>query len=403
MAQNHNRTEPTTLSVSELNAAVKQSLESQFRTVWVVGEISDIARPRSGHVYFTLKDAHSQVRVIVWRSVIARLPFELEDGLSVLCKASVDVYLARGTYQLVVQTMEIQGVGSMQIAFRQLHLKLEQEGLFDPERKRQVPSFPKHVGLVTSPTGAAARDFLEVARRRWPSMHVLLIPTQVQGNDAPREIVSAIRAAQSISPRLDVLVIGRGGGSLEDLWSFNNEHVVRAIANSSIPTITAIGHEIDITLSDLASDKRALTPSEAAELAIPSRSEMVDRFQSADRQLHSTLANLLKQARGRVDELAETAVIRFPFRPLGEYQRLVDEAEAAVEDITLRQISDHRQTLQSASAILDAVSPLKVMSRGYSITRDSESGTVLRKAADTKAGELLETQFLDGTVRSQVL
>src|SRR6056297_219193 len=247
---------PQPLTVSELTRQVKESLESTFPRVWVEGEVTDLVRARSGHLYFTLKDDRAQLRGIVWRSTAARLPFRLENGQAVICFGDLEVYAARGTYQLVVRRAEPQGVGGLQLAFEQLKRALTAEGLFAVERKRALPSFPRRLGFVTSPSGAAIRDFLEIAQRRSPAIQIVVIPATVQGRGAASTIAAGIAAAQRLFPPLDVLVVGRGGGSLEDLWCFNEEAVVRAIAGSHLPIVSAVGHEVDVTLADLAADRR---------------------------------------------------------------------------------------------------------------------------------------------------
>ena len=255
------------LTVSQLTLRIKQTLEAEFASVWVSGELSDVSRPQSGHVYLTLKDENAQVRGVIWRSVASRLAFDLQDGQQVVCRGDIDIYPPRGVYQLIIRQVEPLGVGALQLALRKLHQRLAAEGLFDPGRKRPLPRFPRRIAFVTSPTGAAVRDFLEVLRRRWRGASVLIIPAKVQGEGAAQDLVRGIRLANSLAEPPDVLVVGRGGGSLEDLWCFNEEPVVRAIHASRIPVVSAVGHEIDVTLSDLVADVRALTPSEAAALA----------------------------------------------------------------------------------------------------------------------------------------
>jgi exodeoxyribonuclease VII large subunit len=263
------------LSVFQLTALIKGILEEAFPSVWVVGELSDVARPQSGHVYLTLKDDRAQIRAVIWRNTASRLRFNLEDGLEVICRGDLDVYPPRGSYQLVIRELEPRGEGALQQALRKLQQKLAAEGLFDPAHKKPLPRFPRRIAVVTSPTGAAVRDFVEVLRRRWQGVHVLIVPTRVQGAGAAAEIATAIQAVNRLSPSVDVMVVGRGGGSMEDLWCFNEEAVVRAIFASQVPVVSAVGHEIDVTLSDLVADVRALTPSEAAERVVPALDEVM--------------------------------------------------------------------------------------------------------------------------------
>ncbi len=245
------------LTVSQLTAQIKGLVEESFPGVWVTGEVSNFSRPQSGHCYFTLKDDKAQIRAVMWRGTATKLNFDPTDGLDLVCHGRLDVYAPRGSYQLVIDQAYPKGVGALESALRQLREKLEREGLFDPSRKRPLPKFPRRIAFVTSPTGAAIRDFLEVLRRRWAGVEVLVVPARVQGEGAAAEIAAGIQLANRIRPSIDVLVVGRGGGSLEDLWAFNEEVVVRAVAASQIPTVSGVGHEIDVSLSDLAADVRA--------------------------------------------------------------------------------------------------------------------------------------------------
>ena len=308
--------EPPVLTVGQLTAMIKETLESVFMRVWVSGEISDISRPQSGHVYFTLKDSEAQIRGVMWCTTASRLRFNLEDGLDVICCGDVDVYPPRGSYQLVVRQMEPRGVGALQLALRQLQQRLAAEGLFDPRHKKPLPQFPRRIALVTSPSGAAIRDFLEVLRRRWLNVEVLVIPVRVQGDGAAGEIAAGIGMANRLRPRPDVLVVTRGGGSLEDLWSFNEEAVVRAIFAAEIPVISAVGHEIDVTLSDLVADVRALTPSEAAERVVPSCEEVSARLQHLRRRLGGSLRSRAAEAPARLAALEQRRVLRKPYERL---------------------------------------------------------------------------------------
>ncbi len=277
----------TPLSVSQLTAWIKRTLDQNIASFWIAGEVSNVTKATSGHVYLTIKDANSQIGAVLWRSSWEKCKFDIKEGMAVLGMGKLDVYGPRGTYQVVLQRLEPQGLGPLQIAFRKLHAKLAAEGLFNQDRKRPLPRFPNRIGFVTSPQGAAIHDFLEVLRRRWPQMSVLVIPAKVQGSGAAEEIAQGIELANRIEPPLDVLVVGRGGGSIEDLWAFNEEVVVRAVAASKIPVVSAVGHEIDVTLCDLVADVRALTPSEAAERIAPSRDEILETLQSSQLRLTS--------------------------------------------------------------------------------------------------------------------
>src|SRR5438874_4088156 len=319
---------PRVLSVSQLSQLIEGTLESAFQSVWVSGEVSEVSRPHSGHVYFTLRDETAQLKAVIWRSVASRLRFQLEDGQQVICHGDLDVYPPRGTYQLVVRQVEPAGLGALQLAFKQLQERLAAEGLFDPARKRPLPMFPRRVGFVTSPSGAAIQDFLQVAARRFHGVEILVIPARVQGEGACEEIVRGIRLANQLRPPLDVLVVGRGGGSLEDLWCFNEEAVVRAIHASSIPVVSAVGHEIDVTLADLVADVRALTPSEAAERVIPSADELTSRLAVFRRRIVSMLRSRATAARRHVDQLARSRLLRNPRLLIYDRARRLDELDA---------------------------------------------------------------------------
>ena len=285
------------LSVARLTDLIKETLASRFPAVWVVGEVTDLARPHSGHLYLTLKDQEAQIRAVIWRGVAGRLRFDLEDGMQVICCGDVDVYPPRGTYQLVIRQLEPRGLGALQQALRKLQQKLEAEGLFDPRHKKPLPRFPRRLAVITSPTGAAVRDFLEVLRQRWPGVDVLVIPTKVQGEGASAEIARALALANRLQPPMDVLVVTRGGGSMEDLWCFNEEPVLRAIFASRVPVVSAIGHEIDVTLSDLVADVRALTPTEAAQRVVPATDEIAAALKHLHARLQSGLGTRAASAR----------------------------------------------------------------------------------------------------------
>lgn len=390
------------LSVGQLTALIKEALAERFPAVWVAGEISDLARPQSGHLYLTLKDADAQIRAVMWRGVASRLRFDLEDGMQVLCCGDVDVYPPRGTYQLVIRQVEPRGLGGLQLALRKLQMKLEAEGLFDPRHKKPLPRFPRRLAVVTSPTGAAVRDFLETLRARWQGVDVLVLPTKVQGEGAAAEIAKAIGLANRLDPPPDVLVVTRGGGSLEDLWCFNEEVVVRAIFASHIPVVSAIGHEIDVTLSDLVADVRALTPTEAAQRVAPSTDEMRAALKHYEARLQTGLRSRARAARLRWEALAQRRVFRKPFDRLRESERRLDELE-------LRAARAARQLLRAAdrhatglAKQLESLSPLGVLARGYSLTQRLEDESVVDRADRLRVGERIRTRYGSGETISRV-
>ena len=402
MSNSDESTPENALSVGEFTRLIRGVLEMQFSGVWVSGEVSEVTRPMSGHIYFTLKDDEAQLRCVMWRSAASRLKFKIEEGSELLCLGDIDIYPPRGSYQLVVRQAVPQGMGAMQLAFQQLHKKLAAEGLFDPARKLPLPKFPRKVAFVTSPTGAAVRDFLEVARRRWPGLSVLIIPARVQGEGAAAEIVRGIQIANRLADRPDVLLVGRGGGSVEDLWCFNEEPVVRAIHASEIPVVSAVGHEIDVTLADLVADLRALTPSEAAERIVPSRAELLERIMSARTRLASALASTTRQARRRLEGLAQRRVLSHPrdrLQSIAERLDLLDERLRASVKRKLERLADRQAQL---AASLHSLSPLAVLGRGYSVTQREADNRVVESPADAPDGTILRTRVAGGEVRSIV-
>jgi exodeoxyribonuclease VII large subunit len=392
---------PSVLSVTQLTALIQGTLESTFHSLWVSGEVSEVSRPHSGHIYFTLKDEQAQIRGVIWRSTAVRIKFRLEEGQQVVCHGDLDVYPPRGTYQLVVRQVQPQGVGALQLAFQQLQQRLAAEGLFDPAHKKPLPPFPRRVGLVTSPTGAAVRDFLEVAARRFCGVEILVIPARVQGEGAAAEIVRGIQVANRLRPPLDVLVVGRGGGSLEDLWCFNEEAVVRAIYASRLPVVSAVGHEIDVTLSDLVADVRALTPSEAAERVIPSADELTARLTQLRRRLATNLRGRAIAARRNLDQLARGRVLREPRSLIYDRSRRLDELDEKAARAIRKRLATTNERLAAMAARLESLSPLAVLARGYSVTT-RVGGEVVRDAGQVRPGEMIHTRLARGEIASRV-
>ena len=392
---------PDTISISQLTRNIKASLNNRFPSVWVEGEISGLTRPSSGHVYLTLKDSHAQINGIIWASDAETLDFELEQGMQVVCRGGVDVYPQRGTYQIIIRRITPKGVGSLQLAFKQLHAKLTAEGLFDPAHKRDLPRLPKHIAVVTSPTGAAVRDFLQVLLRRWPGVRVTIVPCKVQGSGAGDEIAAATRRCLRFASPPDVIVLTRGGGSIEDLWAFNEEVVVRAIHASSIPIISGVGHEIDVTLTDLAADSRALTPSEAAERVVPDIAD-VRRYmgQCQQRMVNATQAKF-RSATSELNFLASRPVIQRPLESLRQAAMELDFLEKSICRTAEQQIARQRAELASLAERLNSISPLEVLARGYSLTSDS-AGNLVRACESIDLGDTIQTQIADGVITSQV-
>ncbi len=387
-------------TVSDLTRDIKTSLQDRFSSIWVTGEISDLARPNSGHVYLTLKDDRSQIRAVIWRNTATRLRVSLDDGLEILCRGDIDVYPPRGTYQLIIRHLEPRGEGALLAALRKLRAKLDAEGLFDPALKKPIPSLPRRIGVITSPSGAALRDFLQVAARRWHGVQLVIIPSRVQGAEAAKEIVTAIEIAHAIRPELDALVVTRGGGSIEDLWSFNEEKVVRAIFAAELPVISAIGHEIDVTLADLVADLRALTPSEAAERVIPSADELQARLEQLGKRLQSVVVAKFTHARSRLDALASRRVLRHPDESLRLWARRVDELQMRASRAIGTQLSRQRERLAAVASQLESLSPLSVLHRGYSLT--SLDDRILHDAVVVNAGDTITTRLARGEITSRV-
>jgi exodeoxyribonuclease VII large subunit len=423
------------LSVWELSVQIKDLVEAAFPEVWVAGEISNFVRPQSGHCYLTLKDERAQLRAVVWRGAAARLRFTPHDGLEVVCRGRLDLYPPRGNYQLVIEDMVPKGVGALELALRQLREKLAREGLFDAARKRPVPAFVRHIALVTSPTGAAIHDFLQVLARRWRGADVLVVPVRVQGDGAAAEIAGAIRTVNRLNERaekggaekgnsphlperpggcfaqmgtvpffrpIDCLVVARGGGSMEDLWAFNEEPVVRAIAASQIPVVSAVGHEIDVTLADLAADVRALTPSEAAERVAPATEELLADLGELGRRLSAGLCSRAEAARGRLDAISRHAVFRRPLQRVFELMRRLDELGGRATRAVVQRARLARQHAGAAAGRLESLSPLAVLGRGYSLTQRAADGRVVRAATELSVGEEITTRFAHGRAASRV-
>jgi exodeoxyribonuclease VII large subunit len=387
-------------SVSELTAEIKGLLEEGFASVWVSGEVSNLARPGSGHLYLVLKDGQAQLRAVIWRGIALRMRFDPRDGLEVIVRGRLTVYPPRGDYQLVIEELHPKGIGARELALRQLCERLFGMGYFDPKRKKPLPRFPRRVALVTSPSGAAVRDMLEILGRRWRATEVWVCPVRVQGDGAAEEIAAAIRRVNRLGG-VDVLIVGRGGGSTEDLWAFNEEVVAHAIYESRIPVVSAVGHEIDVTVADRVADRRALTPSEAAELVVPSRDELAEWLRGQEKRLRALLLGHLKQARRRWQELADRPAFRLPLERVRERERWLDELAGRMERAVRQRLARARQQVEAAAGRLETLSPLNVLARGYSLTR-IESGEVIRSSEQVRAGDRLITTVQHGRIVSRV-
>ena len=391
--------EQQVFSVTTLTQAIKQTLEDGFFTIWVEGEISNLATPRSGHVYFTLKDEAAQLRAVIFKSAARLVRFELENGMQVLLRGSLSVYEAPGEYQLIVSRAEPRGAGALQTAFEQLKRRMEAEGLFDPAHKRPIPLLPKKICVVTSPTGAAIRDILNIVNRRFANVHVLIAPARVQGADAPAEIVRVIDMLNRLSD-VDALIVGRGGGSLEDLWAFNEECVARAIFASRIPVISAVGHEIDFTIADFVADLRAPTPSAAAELVVRNKADLAQTLDAQHARLKQAMRHLLDRSRAAAAHAARR--LSDPRRRLNELQQRVDDLAQRLAR-TMRHALERKQAQRDTQiAKLDALSPLAVLAKGYAICRNAATLRPVKRAADANVGDALLVRMFDGELRCEV-
>ncbi|MDH5325039.1 MAG: exodeoxyribonuclease VII large subunit [Gammaproteobacteria bacterium] len=431
------------LTVSELTRTAKISLEKQFSHVWLEGEISNLANPSSGHWYFSLKDTRAQVRCAMFRTRNRLLRFAPKNGDHVVVLAKVSLYEARGEFQLLVEHMEASGEGALQLQFEQLKQRLSDEGLFAAEHKRLLPQLPTRIGIITSPHGAAVKDVLTVLKRRFAAIPVLIYPTSVQGSNAVAELVRAIRRAQS-AQRCDVLILCRGGGSLEDLWCFNTEAVARAIFQCSIPVVTGVGHETDVTIADFVADVRAATPSAAAELVSPDKIEWLETLQALQQRLQREFKNKLLYRKQQLEWLRKR--MQHPARRLQTQAQRLDELEQRLlQSFSLLQqqnhtrlqhlssrlelqsplkripplqwrlgaygqrlhavmahiLDEHRQQLGALGRALDAVSPLATLGRGYAIVRSS-NGTIVRNSETVKLGQSVKTQLHRGTLHCTV-
>jgi exodeoxyribonuclease VII large subunit len=388
--------EPRVWSVSQVNRAVKSLLESAVDALWVSGEVGNWTRSRQGHCYFSLKDDRAQIRCVLFRADADRLPVDPEEGMQVRVFGSLTLYEARGDYQLVAQKVVAEGSdGLWRLAFEKLRRKLEEEGLLDPRSKRPIPRYPATVGVVTSPTGAAIRDIISVLRRRAPWVRVLIRPARVQGEGASREIARALSALDATG-LCDVIIVGRGGGSVEDLWAFNEEPVARAIAACASPVVSAVGHEVDVTISDLVADLRAPTPSAAAEAVVPDREAVLEQISGVPARLARGLRGTVLRRQQRV-ERALAFLSRSLERRLGPPRQSVDHAASRLERALRRLVERRRAELGTAAARLQALSPLAILERGYSVARDEE-GRVVRRVEELPAGRRFKLRVVDGTV-----
>jgi len=390
------------LTVRELTTYIKELLDRDpvLQELVVAGEISNFTHHSSGHMYFSLKDDSSAVRAVMFRSANQRLKFTPEAGLKVLARGYVSVYERTGSYQLYVQDLQPDGLGALHLAFEQLKERLAAEGLFDDEHKRRLPFLPRRIGIVTSPTGAAVRDIINVSRRRYPNIELVVVPARVQGVGASEEIAAAIKRANEYG-RFDVLIVGRGGGSLEDLWPFNEEVVARAIFESEVPVVSAVGHETDFTIADFVADLRAPTPSAAAELVVPDRQALADRARTARERLKKALLREAQLLRDRVNRVCSSRVFVRPQRVIQEQRQYTDDLARRLQSSLRERLLGARARWRVSAEKLNALSPLAVLTRGYSICR-ADNGATIRSSSAVAVGDMVDVWLAEGCLKCSV-
>lgn len=387
------------VSVTDITRRIKGVLERGFSEVWVQGEISNCKLHTSGHMYFTLKDEGAQLSAVMWRSRVAQLLFRPSDGLKVIVRGNITVYEPRGNYQIDCLQIQPVGAGELQLAFERLKQKLSAEGLFDEEHKKPLPSYPQVIGIVTSPTGAAIQDMLNVLRRRFPALEVIVAPVKVQGIGAAEEIAEAIHDLNTLHG-IDVIIVGRGGGSLEDLWAFNEEAVARAIYSSRIPVVSAVGHEIDFSISDFVADLRAPTPSAAAELVVKDRNEIIDILRNYSYTIQNIVANRLQSSKERVHALIRSYSFNKPLDLFRQRGQLIDDLEHRLQQVTVHKLGLMRQQIQSLSKRVQSVDPQLTLKRGYTIVY--RGGSIVPSAANVSEKDRITVRFHDGSAESIV-
>ena len=388
-------------SVSEITREIKELLELNLPTVWVRGEISNFVHHSSGHMYFSLKDENAQISCVMWRSRNAALHFRPADGMKINAYGDVRVYEKRGAYQLALLRMTPAGVGELQMAFEALKEKLRKEGLFDDSRKKRIPRLPQRIGIVTSATGAAIRDILTVLNRRFPAVEKILRPTLVQGEGAAEDIAEAIRDFNAYG-QVDVLIVGRGGGSLEDLWAFNEQVVARAIAESNIPVVSAVGHQVDFTISDFVADLRAATPSAAAELLVPDRMEVKEALQAAFLRCYTAAGQRTSALRERLDRIQQSYAFRRPFDRALQYRQRIDDLAHSIEVDSFAKIASDKANLHMLQKRFFSLHPESILKRGYAIVQHQKSRAIVKEAATLAADDAVDIYFAKGAADARI-
>ena len=394
--------ENSILSVSQLNEYLRMMMDGDrvLSSIFIRGEISNFKLYSSGHAYFTLKDEEGQLKAVMFRSYASRLLFMPADGMRVIVHGRISVYGASGQYQLYADEMQPDGAGSLALRYEQLKRKLEAEGLFDPLRKKPLPQFPRRIGVITSPTGAAVHDMINVLGRRFPLAEMILYPSMVQGAEAPLQLISGVEFFGATG-LVDVIIIGRGGGSAEDLWAFNDESLARSIFAGPIPVISAVGHESDFTICDFVADQRAPTPSAAAELAVPDAREWMGHFAAVGERIRALTESSIAQNKRYLNQLTASRVMQHPEQVLSHFYLKISTLEQGLEQATEHALREKQQQLARISAKMEALNPLSVLSRGYAAV-SKETGEAVTRASDIRQGDALQIRFSDGSVLAKV-
>lgn len=393
---------PTVLTVTQLNNYVKRLLDGDYslNCVFMVGEISNFNNHyRTGHMYFTLKDENSAIKAVMFKSNAQRLRFMPEDGMSVIVRGRVSLFEAAGAYQIYIDDMQPDGVGALTLQFEQLKRKLAEEGLFDASHKKSLPPFPEKVGIITSPTGAAVQDIKNILSRRFPCAEAILYPVSVQGENSENQLVEAVNYF-SDTGSVDVVIIGRGGGSIEDLWSFNSEKLARAIYDCKVPIISAVGHETDFTISDFVADRRAETPSAAAEMAVPDMAELKKQLNSMSYEIMSIVRSMISESRESLNAIKNNNCLKDPFNTINIKRMMLDGTEIKLNSFAKTEIQKYRHDFSSTVAKLNALSPLNVLARGYSVAYSN--GKIVNSSDDLTVGDNLNIDFYNGSAVCEI-
>ena len=400
--ENGNELLPEPKTVAQVNEYVKCLIEEEMllQDIYVCGEVSNFKNHSSGHFYFTLKDSSSEIRAVMFRSYAQKVKFNIENGLKVIVRARVGVFESAGMYQLYVNTMQPEGMGALHLAFEQLKSKLLKEGLFDEAHKRPIPKFPKRIGIITSPTGAAVRDIINIATRRYNLASLILFPSLVQGEEAAGQLISGIDYF-NITESVDVIIIGRGGGSIEDLWAFNDEYLARAIYNSKIPVISAVGHEIDFTICDFVADLRAPTPSAAAELATPNLADIVAKIDGFKSRSILAISSLIEEYKTRLEYISSSKVFKSPISMLEIPKLRLSGAKKDLISTFTRAVMTKRNDFSQKVAKINALNPLSILSRGFA-TVTSDEGKTIKSINDIEKNSKISIRFLDGSAQATI-